>query len=65
MKIFGKEWIRPFRKIRAGIRELVKYIDPVDQKYVTTNFEDAILEDQIVITILEKETQNHMVILYQ
>jgi type I restriction enzyme R subunit len=37
-------------KIRAGIRELVKYIDPVDQKYVTTNFEDSILESEIVIT---------------
>lgn len=37
-------------KIRVGIRELMKYIDPVDQKYVTTNFEDAILEEQIVTT---------------
>lgn len=37
-------------KIRAGIRELVKYIDPVDQKYVTTNFEDTILESEIIIT---------------
>lgn len=35
-------------KIRTGIRELMKFIDPVDHKYVTTNFEDAILEDQIV-----------------
>lgn len=38
-------------KIRVGIRELMKYIDPVDQKYVTTNFEDAILEEQIITTI--------------
>lgn len=38
-------------KIRFGIRELMKYIDPVDQKYITTNFEDAILEEQIVTTI--------------
>ena len=37
-------------KIRTGIRELVKYIDPVDQKYVTTNFEDSILESEIVTT---------------
>ncbi|MFD2939700.1 DEAD/DEAH box helicase family protein [Flavobacterium notoginsengisoli] len=37
-------------KIRVAIRELVKYIEPVDQKYVTTNFEDAILENEIVIT---------------
>jgi len=35
-------------KIRVGIRDLIKYIDPVDQKYVTTNFEDAILENEIV-----------------
>lgn len=35
-------------KIRVAIRELAKYIDPVDQKYVTTNFEDAILENEIV-----------------
>ncbi len=44
-------------KIRVGIRELVKYIDPVDQKYVTTNFEDAILENQIVTTIFGEGTQ--------
>lgn len=37
-------------KIRVAIRELVKYIDPVDQKYVTTNFEDVILENEIVTT---------------
>jgi len=37
-------------KIRVGIRELVKYIDPVDHKYVTTNFEDAILDNEVTIT---------------
>ncbi|MFD2907521.1 DEAD/DEAH box helicase family protein [Flavobacterium ardleyense] len=37
-------------KIRAGIRELVKYMDPADQRYVTTNFEDVILEAEIITT---------------
>ena len=36
--------INHLEKIRAGIRDLVKYIDPVDQKYVTSNFEDEIYE---------------------
>jgi type I restriction enzyme, R subunit len=35
-------------KIRAGIRELMKYIDPTDQKYVTTNFEDELNETEVV-----------------
>ena len=30
--------LKHLEKIRHGIRELVKYIDPIDQKYVTTNF---------------------------
>lgn len=34
-------------RLRKGVRELVKYIDPVDQRYVTTNFADYILEDGI------------------
>lgn len=40
--------LKHLEKIRVAIRELVKYIDPVDQKYVTTNFEDAIIENEIV-----------------
>ena len=51
-----KNGLNHLEKIRVGIRELVKYIDPVDQKYVTTNFEDAILEDQIVTTIFGEPT---------
>lgn len=35
-------------KLRKGVRELIKYIDPVDQRYVTTDFADYILDDQIV-----------------
>ena len=35
-------------KLRKGVRELVKYIDPVDQRYVTTDFADFILEEKIV-----------------
>jgi type I restriction enzyme R subunit len=42
--------LQHLEKIRVGIRELVKYIDPVDQKYVTTNFEDAILDNDVTIT---------------
>lgn len=34
-------------KLRKGVRELVKYIAPVDQCYATTDFSDYILEDQI------------------
>ncbi|RXJ51093.1 DEAD/DEAH box helicase family protein [Gelidibacter gilvus] len=34
-------------KLRKGVRELVKYIDPVDQRYVTTDFADYILEEGI------------------
>jgi type I restriction enzyme R subunit len=37
-------------KLRKGVRELVKYIDPVDQRYVTTDFADYILEDKIKTT---------------
>jgi len=35
--------------IRSGIRELLRYIDPVDQKYATTNFMDELDEDKVVI----------------
>lgn len=45
-----KDGLKHLEKIRQNIRELVKFIDPVDQKYVTTNFEDAILEHEIVET---------------
>ncbi|WP_417371481.1 DEAD/DEAH box helicase family protein [Gelidibacter japonicus] len=34
-------------KLRKTVRELVKYIDPEDQRYVTTDFADYILEDDI------------------
>lgn len=44
-------------KIRAGIRELVKYMDPADQRYVTTNFEDAILEAEIISTTFGEGNQ--------
>lgn len=30
-------------------------MDPVDQRYVTTNFEDAILEQEIVITTVGED----------
>ena len=34
-------------KLRKGVRELVKYIDPIDQRYVTTDFADHIQEGKI------------------
>ncbi|TXD53589.1 MULTISPECIES: DEAD/DEAH box helicase family protein [unclassified Polaribacter] len=39
--------IAHLEKLRKGVRQLVKYIDPVDQRYVTTDFADYILEDKI------------------
>lgn len=44
------EGIQHLEKIRSGIRDLVKYIDPVDQKYVTTDFADFLNEDNVVIS---------------
>lgn len=49
-KFWDNDGIKHLEKIRAGVRDLMKYIDPVDQKYVTTNFEDVILENEIIIT---------------
>jgi len=34
--------VKHLEKTRSGIRDLIKYIDPADQKYVTTNFEDEL-----------------------
>lgn len=42
-------------KLRKGVRELVKYIDPVDQRYVTTDFTDYILKDKIKTGSFVKE----------
>ena len=44
-----EEGIAHLEKLRKGVRELVKYIDPIDQRYVTTDFQDAILEDKVVV----------------
>jgi type I restriction enzyme R subunit len=41
--------LKHLEKIRSGIRNLLKYIDPVDQRYVTTDFEDELDETKIVI----------------
>lgn len=47
-KSFWKtEGIGHLEKIRAGIRQLVKYIDPADEKYVTTDFEDKLYENEV------------------
>ncbi len=34
--------VKHLEKIRAGIRDLIKFLDPEDQKYVTTNFDDEL-----------------------
>ena len=39
--------IAHLEKLRKGVRQLVKYIDPEDQRYVTTDFADYILDDKI------------------
>ncbi|QWX85035.1 DEAD/DEAH box helicase family protein [Cellulophaga sp. HaHaR_3_176] len=44
------EGIVHLEKLRKGVRELVKYIDPEDQRYVTTDFADYILTDKIKTT---------------
>ena len=36
--------IKHLEKIRTGIRDLMVYIDPADQKYVISNFEDVVYE---------------------
>lgn len=43
--------IAHLEKLRMGVRDLIKYIDPIDQRYVTTDFEDYIEEDKIVTTM--------------
>lgn len=48
---FWKEsGVEHLEKLRKSVRQLVKYIDPVDQRYVTTDFEDTILKDKIVVS---------------
>ncbi len=42
--------IAHLEKLRKGVRDLVKYIDPEDQRYVTTDFQDHIDESKIVVT---------------
>ncbi|MRT17515.1 DUF4145 domain-containing protein [Vitellibacter sp. q18] len=45
--------IAHLEKLRKGVRDLVKYIDPEDQRNVTTNFEDFLDEDKVVVTPFE------------
>jgi len=40
--------IAHLEKIRAGLRDLIKYIDSEDQTYVTTDFEDELYESKVV-----------------
>jgi len=56
-EIFWKiEGITHLEKLRKGLRELVKFIDPVDQRYVTTDFADYILENEIKESEFSNET---------
>ncbi len=41
------EGVVHLEKLRKGVRELVKFIDPIDQRYVTTDFNDYIIENEI------------------
>lgn len=43
-----QDGIKHLERIRAGVRDLIKYIDREDQRYVTTDFEDELDEDKIV-----------------
>lgn len=53
---FWKEnGIAHLEKLRKGLRQLVKYIDPVDERYVTTDFEDTILKNKIITSSFGEE----------
>ena len=45
-----QEGITHLEQIRYGLRDLIKYIDKEDQKYVTTDFEDELYESKVVVT---------------
>ncbi|MXV38245.1 DUF4145 domain-containing protein [Flavobacteriaceae bacterium Ap0902] len=47
------EGIAHLEKLRENVRHLVKYIDPEDQRYVTTNFTDTIQEDKVKMRAME------------
>lgn len=52
-EFWKNDGIGHLEKIRAGLRELVKYIDPADQKYATTDFEDELNEDEVKVKDFE------------
>lgn len=55
-KVFWQnDGLAHLEKIRAGIRELVKYMDPPDQRYITTNFEDELDENDVIHTGVAQE----------
>lgn len=55
-ELFWKsDGIAHLENIRSGIRELIKHIDPEDQKYVTTDFEDQLDESKVVTTDFEAD----------
>lgn len=58
-RFWEKDGVKHLEKIRAGVRELVKYIDPEDQRYVTTDFEDTIDESKVKTTTKTKEPDSN------
>lgn len=49
--------VNHLERIRAGIRNLVKYIDPTEQKYVVTDFKDYIINDEVKTNKTNEETE--------
>lgn len=50
-EVFWKiEGIKHLEQTRQEVRDLLKFIDPEDQKYVTTNFMDILDENEVIIT---------------
>ena len=44
-----KDGVKHLEEVRKNIRLLVKYMDKDQTKYVTTNFEDQLYEDKVVV----------------
>lgn len=49
------EGVAHLEKLRKGVRDLVKYIDPEDQRYVTTDFKDFLDTNKMLTTTDEVE----------
>lgn len=50
-EVFWKiEGIKHLEQTRTELRDLMKFLDPEDQRYVTTNFMDILNENEVIIT---------------